>query len=562
VCGAVVCLLAAPAALHAQTVIDPTIAEFTPSPDHNATLPTGGPVVNSYELEFYIVGAGSPFQVASLGKPAPGTNGLIRITLASVLTAFPSPGINYSAAVAAIGSGGIGRSLPSNTFSFSAACTYTVSPTSATIAAAGATASVTVSTSTGCTWTAASGASWLNITSGSSGNGNGTVNYTIAANTGSSPRTDTLLVAGQLVTITQAGACGFGVNPTTATSAAAGGTGTIAVTGSAGCSWSAGSNDPWITVTGGTSGSGNGTVAYSVAANSATASRTGTLTVAGQPVTIMQAGVCGFAVNPTTATSPVGGGTATIAVTASAGCAWTAASNSPWMTITGGSPGSGTGTVTYSVATNPATTSRLGSLTIAGQVVTVRQDGSCSYAVAPTSNSVGSLGGNFNAAVTTPTGCAWIASTASPWIVILSSGTRTGSGTLPFYVWSNTTTTPRTGALTVAGQVITVTQAAPCTYSVSPPSASVAGTGASATVSVTTGAGCLWTATSNTSWITITAGSSGNGSGTVAYTVPPNPGTTMRTGTMTVASRIVPVTQLVPNTPLPPPTPTNIRIIR
>ncbi|HSL20628.1 MAG TPA: hypothetical protein VK886_03770, partial [Vicinamibacterales bacterium] len=55
----------------AQTpVVDPRFAEFTASADHFATTPEGLPQVTRYDLEFYLVGAAQPFQVAALGKPA------------------------------------------------------------------------------------------------------------------------------------------------------------------------------------------------------------------------------------------------------------------------------------------------------------------------------------------------------------------------------------------------------------------------------------------------------------------------------------------------------------
>ncbi|PYJ00083.1 MAG: hypothetical protein DME25_21510, partial [Verrucomicrobia bacterium] len=56
----------------------------------------------------------------------------------------------------------------------------------------------------GCGWTAASGASWVTITSGSSGTGNGSVNYSLAANTNTVARSAALTIAGQTVTISQA----------------------------------------------------------------------------------------------------------------------------------------------------------------------------------------------------------------------------------------------------------------------------------------------------------------------------------------------------------------------
>ena len=54
-----------------------------------------------------------------------------------------------------------------------------------------------------------------------------------------------------------------------------------------GCTWTAVSNDSWITISAGTAGTGNGTVSYSVAANTGTTSRTGTMTIGGQTFTVL-----------------------------------------------------------------------------------------------------------------------------------------------------------------------------------------------------------------------------------------------------------------------------------
>jgi hypothetical protein len=86
-------------------------------------------------------------------------------------------------------------------------------------------------------------------------------------------------------------------------------------------------------------------------------------------------GTCTYSISPTSASVAAGGGTGSVSVTAGAGCAWTAASNATFITITGGSSGSGSGTVSYSVAANGATTSRTGTLTIAGRTFTVTQAG-------------------------------------------------------------------------------------------------------------------------------------------------------------------------------------------
>ncbi|HKP71801.1 MAG TPA: M36 family metallopeptidase, partial [Pyrinomonadaceae bacterium] len=86
-------------------------------------------------------------------------------------------------------------------------------------------------------------------------------------------------------------------------------------------------------------------------------------------------GTCTFSISPTSASVASGGGTGSVSVTAGTGCTWSAVSNASFITITAGASGSGNGTVSYSVASNTATTSRTGTLTIAGQTFTVNQSG-------------------------------------------------------------------------------------------------------------------------------------------------------------------------------------------
>ena len=77
-----------------------------------------------------------------------------------------------------------------------------ISPTSAV---GGSNATVYVSCGC-CTWTAVSNASWITVTGGSSGNGNGTVSYSVAANTGSQ-RSGTITIGGKTFTVYQASGC-------------------------------------------------------------------------------------------------------------------------------------------------------------------------------------------------------------------------------------------------------------------------------------------------------------------------------------------------------------------
>lgn len=365
-------VLASATAVIAQSIVNPTTLEFSPSADHDLTV-GGTAVVDRYDVAFYQLGAAQPFQVNSLGKPAPGTGGLIRVALSS-LSSLPSPGITYEARVIAVGPGGAGTSSVSNTFAFTQPCSFSVTPTTQSVVSAGATGSVSVSAGTGCAWMAASNAGWITITSGASGSGNGPVGYSVAANATTSVRSATLTVAGQTVTISQAAlTCTYTALPATQSVGANGGQLSVSVTAPGACSWTASSSASWLTISSGGTGSGNGAVSLSAAANTSTASRTATVSVGGQAVSVTQVGACAYTVSPTSVTLNRNAASGTIAVTTTAGCAWTAMSNSSWITVTSGASGAGNGSVGYTAAASPTTSARTGTLTIAGQTVSLTQ---------------------------------------------------------------------------------------------------------------------------------------------------------------------------------------------
>ncbi len=83
---------------------------------------------------------------------------------------------------------------------------------------------------------------------------------------------------------------------------------------------------------------------------------------------------CTYVISPTSTTLPSGGGSGSVAVTTAPGCGWTATSNVAWITITGGTPGSGNGTLMYAVAPYTGHPKyRNGTATIAGQMFSVKQ---------------------------------------------------------------------------------------------------------------------------------------------------------------------------------------------
>ena len=105
----------------------------------------------------------------------------------------------------------------------------------------------------------------------------------------------------------QPGSCSYSINPAFQNVSGAGGTGTVEVTAPAGCAWTAASNVGWVTISSGVSGSGNGTVAFTVAANSG-AARNGTLTIAGQTFTVIQGSNCpAISLSPSTLSNGTAG---------------------------------------------------------------------------------------------------------------------------------------------------------------------------------------------------------------------------------------------------------------
>lgn len=84
---------------------------------------------------------------------------------------------------------------------------------------------------------------------------------------------------------------------------------------------------------------------------------------------------------------------------------------------------------------------------------------------------------------------------------------------------------------------------AACSFSVSPASGSFSSSGGSGTVAVTAGSTCSWTAAGSASWLTVTAGSSGTGPGSVSYAIVANTGSASRTATLTIGGQAFAVTQ-------------------
>ena len=93
----------------------------------------------------------------------------------------------------------------------------------------------------------------------------------------------------------------------------------------------------------------------------------------------------------------------------------------------------------------------------------------CTYWVSPLFQSTDSDAHTLTASVLTEDGCSWTAEEDFSWVSIDSEAIGTGSGEVIYSVTANAETSPRSGALTIAGMTITVTQdGSSCTYSMTP----------------------------------------------------------------------------------------------
>jgi Putative binding domain, N-terminal/Viral BACON domain len=239
---------------------------------------------------------------------------------------------------------------------------------------------MSVATDSDCSWTSTATGPWITITSGTSGTGDGSVGFSVATNTGLA-RTGTLTVGSASITVTQArdpATCRYTLNPNGASLGHVGGTVSMSVSTDSDCSWTSTATGSWITITSGTSGTGNGSVGFSVAPNTGLA-RAGTITVGFTTVSITQVrdpSTCRYSINPGGASIGSDGGGGSISVSSESDCGWVAAATAPWIAITsGGGGGMGSGSISWTAGKNIGS-SRAAEILVMGHSFGVEQAGS------------------------------------------------------------------------------------------------------------------------------------------------------------------------------------------
>jgi Viral BACON domain/Putative binding domain, N-terminal len=357
-------------------------------------------------------------------------------------------------------------------------CAYTLSATSLAFEATGGMAQITVTTTASCSWTAQSGAAWLTIAGGAGVTGTGTVQVSATANPATTARSGAVTIAGQSVQATQTALppCTYRLSPESATVDQNGGAGGVAVDAAANCAWTATSSMSWLTLTGGASGTGNGSVSYLAARNQNIEGRSATITVADQTFALSQAGdvlSCQYSVSPVDFSPCMAQFEMTSTIATEAACPWTASTSVPWLTPIGAMSGSGPAVLRFEASSN-YDAPRLGQILVrwpaatAGQNLRVAQAG-CYYAVSKDTFSFAAGGGSgsfdviqqsdpYTCGGPLQNGCVWSAVADVPWITITSSMPRVGDDPVGFTVAANATGAARSGTITVRNKVVRVTQ--------------------------------------------------------------------------------------------------------
>jgi hypothetical protein len=201
----------------------------------------------------------------------------------------------------------------------------------------------------------------------------------VAANTGVARTGHLTLADGSVVnsrfTIAQdAGQCVSAISPTSQRFTDGPGSGTVAVMTSGSCSWRALLNAPWVTITAGIQGTGNGTVVFSVSANPYLNGRSETMDVGGLPFGISQDACGPVTVSPLEPVHvPSRGGTFTVTVSGPDRCTWFVGTANSFMSPSQAQR-SGSSTVTFTVAANTMGQVRTAVASVANRTIQVTQD--------------------------------------------------------------------------------------------------------------------------------------------------------------------------------------------
>jgi hypothetical protein len=326
-----------------------------------------------------------------------------------------------------------------------AICFLEVSPPDIVTDHPGSDESLSVTTRDGCAWSVSTPDDWIAITSPVDNTGSGTISLTVAPfdpPAGVFERSGSVAVTladparTVVVPVDQDGDCSFTRVPESQHFGVSGGSGAFAIDASVEqCAWTVTSPVPWITILSPLEPVfGDGTVSYRIDPNVDLANvETGLRSVAlhseqlPDQLEVSQDG-CTYALDSNALSVAAAGDVSySVDLDTQSVCRWTAVSHTSWILIEDGASGTGEGSVEVFVLDNPTVQTRIGTVSIGDETLTVTQDGiACDYALGPASIASCPDGRAFSLAITATDGCAWTLHSDAPWAEVTSA--TSGSG--------------------------------------------------------------------------------------------------------------------------------------
>lgn len=450
----------------------------------------------------------------------------------------------------------LGLTLAASTPSAAQACDQPLKVSFLTLASSFGTGAFDVADPNRCGWqatTQTASTNWLTTTAGFSGRGLGTVRFNVSTYTGASMRVAVLRAGNEFLVVrqnSQSSPPAMALNPSTIFTGDAFSTATVAVTASSTVAWqSTADGFPFLSVTNGFSGRGNGAVSINIQSNSL-APRVGVVAIGTAILTVVQRGPAALtcdksllAVSPSALAFPSGGGRQAVQLNAPSVCSSAAASPATWLTI---SPRNAVGAATLTVTASSTGAQRTTTITVGGHTVSVQQSGpnppACSQTVTPTQIDVPAAGGVFPIDLTSVNCPAW--SIVAPTGISATPSAGTGSTQIRLTVEPNRGAA-RTLVVNAAGATVTLRQAPSdsCPRAIlSAASLSFGKTGGTVSVGVDISAGCRWLVVGMPGDVTATP-SVGTGPELVTVSMPPNSLTQRRVFSMNIAGTEITVSQ-------------------
>ncbi|MBV9958101.1 MAG: FG-GAP repeat protein, partial [Acidobacteria bacterium] len=191
--------------------------------------------------------------------------------------------------------GSIAGSWSLNLQTSTTACSFTLTPSVQTFPITGGSGSFAVNMPSACSWMVTGSSGFITLNSSASGNGNGTIDFSVAPNM-SGGRAGTIDVSNGVVTRTfqvqQPSGCPFSLNQTSVSIGAAGGGSSVGVTAGNVCTWQASTTASWIQIIS-LPQTGDGLINLTIQPNPTSTARSATVLVGARSFTVNQAGAGG-----------------------------------------------------------------------------------------------------------------------------------------------------------------------------------------------------------------------------------------------------------------------------